>query len=262
LIAEENTGLIKEILPRHNYIIRRATKMSKLSHIIAANIDQVCIVVTIDHPRTSVGFIDRLSVTAEAYHIPVSLLFNKIDLYDETRMGKMKQLISIYEAVGYPCIQLSALRGDGLDELKKSLSNKQSMITGHSGVGKSALLNAIEPGLKLKTGDLSAYHKVGMHTTTFAGMHPLTFGGYIIDTPGIKEFGLTALKRTEIAERFPEMRRYMHACHFTNCTHVHEPDCAVLDAVERGDVSISRYESYLSILSDDYWDKIEKDYRR
>lgn len=261
LIAEENAGFVTKILPRHNYIIRRATKLSKVSHIIAANIDQVCIVVTLAHPRTSCGFIDRISITAEAYHIPVKLLFNKIDLFDDSQMEELDQMIKIYESVGYPCYKLSAIRGDGLDELKSILRDKQSVITGHSGVGKTALLNALQPELNLKTGDLSAYHKVGMHTTTFAVMHPLSFGGFIIDTPGIKEFGLTAFKRTEIAERFPEIRKFMHGCHFTNCSHVHEPNCAVIDAVERGDISISRYESYLSILTDDYWEKTEKDYR-
>ncbi|MCD4666086.1 MAG: ribosome small subunit-dependent GTPase A, partial [Bacteroidales bacterium] len=171
------------------------------------------------------------------------------------------ELKEIYENAGYKCIAVSALKGDNTDDFKAILKNKETLLAGHSGVGKSALINAIQPGLDLKTNVLSGYHKVGLHTTTFAEMHELDFGGYIIDTPGIKEFGLTDFNRKEIAERFPEMRKYMHDCRFSNCTHVHEPGCAVIEKIEQGVISMSRYESYLSILTDDYWNKTEKDYR-
>lgn len=258
---DEATGLIYDILPRHNYIIRKATKLSKVSHIIAANVDQACIVITLALPKTSTGFIDRILVTTEAYHIPAFLVFNKTDLYDDAHQKELERLSAIYTAAGYVCMKTSALTGENTDMFKQQISGKRTLVTGHSGVGKSALLNSVDPELNLKTGDLSGYHKVGMHTTTFAQMFPLSFGGFIIDTPGIKEFGLTAFNRKEIGERFPEMRSRMHDCRFSNCTHVHEPGCQVKEAVESGAVSLSRYESYLSILNDDYWEKTEKDFR-
>lgn len=261
LIDDDNVGVIHEIFTRHNYIIRKATKLSKVSHIIAANIDQAFIIVTLAQPRTSTGFIDRILINTEAYHIPAKIIFNKIDLYDDALLENLKALRTIYENAAYECVEVSAIRGDNLDILMDKLKDKTTLITGHSGVGKSALINAIEPGLKLKTQDISDYHKKGIHTTTFAEMFPLTLGGFIIDTPGIKEFGLTQFTRTEIAERFPEMRKYMHECHFSNCTHIHEPGCAVVDAIEKGYIALSRYENYLSILNDDYWEKTEKDYR-
>lgn len=261
LEKESKTGTIKQILPRQNYIIRKATKLSKVSHIIAANIDQALLIVTLAHPRTSTGFIDRFLVTTEAYHIPAAIVFNKIDLYDE-KIEELQQILTeIYQNAGYPCLSVSALRGDNLDTLVDTLKGKRTLFSGHSGVGKSAVINAIQPGLELRTKELSGYHKVGMHTTTFAEMFKLSFGGFIIDTPGIKEFGLTEFNRKEIAERFPEMRKYMRACKFNNCSHIHEPDCAVLLALEKGEISLSRYQNYLSILSDDYWEKTEKDYR-
>ena len=262
LLKDKNTGLIREILPRHNYIIRRATKLSKVAQILAANIDQVCIIVTLALPRTSTGFIDRILVTTEAYHIPAFIVFNKIDIYDEKQQSALKNVINIYTSAGYNCIQTSALTGENTELFEEEIANKRTLIAGHSGVGKSALINAVDPGLNIKTGELSGYHKVGMHTTTFAQMYPLAFGGFIIDTPGIKEFGLTYFNRKEIAERFPEMRSRMHGCHFSNCTHVNEPDCAVKKAVENGEISPIRYENYLSILNDDYWVKTEKDFRK
>ncbi len=254
-------GWITKILPRHNYIIRKSTKLSKVSHIIASNIDQAIIIATLAFPRTSTGFIDRFLITTEAYHIPAILVFNKIDLYDENQMLDLKKLMELYEGIGYKCLKVSALRGDNLDELKKVLKDKRSLFSGHSGVGKSALANAIQPGLQLKTNKISDAHNKGLHTTTFAEMHPLAFGGFLIDTPGIKEFGLTDFNRKEIAERFPEMRKYMHQCKFHNCTHTHEPGCAVIEAIEEGKINLKRYENYLSILSDDYWEKTEKDFR-
>lgn len=261
LVDGDKTGLIEQILPRHNYIIRKATKLSKVSHIIAANIDQAWLIVTLAHPRTSTGFIDRFLVTTEAYHIPAGIVFNKIDLYNEEVKAQMQELQLIYQAAGYPCYAVSAIRGDNLEELMKDLKNNRTLFSGHSGVGKSALINALQPGLKLRTKDLSGYHKVGMHTTTFAEMIRLSEGGYIIDTPGIKEFGLTHFDRQEIAERFPEMRNVMHNCRFSNCTHVHEPGCAVQKALKEGTISKLRYSNYLGILTDDYWKEAENDYR-
>jgi ribosome biogenesis GTPase len=262
MLDDQQTGLIGQIKPRHNYIIRKATKLSKISHIIAANIDQAVMIVTLAHPRTSTGFIDRFLVTTEAYHIPAIIVFNKVDLYDDQLEEMQEKLFEIYGSAGYKCLAVSALEKSNLEAFIDTLRDKRTLLAGHSGVGKSALINAIEPGLNLKTRELSGYHKVGLHTTTFAQMYKLSFGGYIIDTPGIKEFGLTGFNRKEVAERFPEMRTYMHSCKFSNCTHVHEPGCAVLKAIQDGKVSKSRYENYLSILSDDYWEKSEKDYRQ
>lgn len=261
LVDRDQTGLIEQILPRHNYIIRKATKLSKVSHIISANIDQAWLIVTLAHPRTSTGFIDRFLVTTEAYHIPAGIVFNKIDLYNDEIKAQMVELQLIYQAAGYPCYTVSAIRGDNLEELLKDLKNNKTLFSGHSGVGKSALINALQPGLKLRTKELSGYHKVGMHTTTFAEMIRLSEGGYIIDTPGIKEFGLTHFDRQEIAERFPEMRNVMHNCRFSNCTHVHEPGCAVQKALKEGTISKLRYNNYLGILTDDYWKEAENDYR-
>jgi len=254
---DENAGLITKIFPRHNHIIRKATNLSKLSHIIAANIDQALLVASIYEPRTSAGFIDRFLVTAEAYHIPAIIVFNKIDIYDEKRFVELDKITGIYRAAGYPCYIVSALTGQNVDTLKAVIKDKTNLFSGISGVGKSALINAIEPGLTLKTGIISDYHKKGKHTTTFPEMHPLSFGGFIIDTPGIREFGLVDFRKEEIAERFPEMRRFMHDCQFNNCSHIHEPRCAVKDAVERGEIPASRYESYLRIYQDDYLDMEE-----
>lgn len=259
-IGKDGSGVISGILERHNYIIRKATKLSRRSHIIAANIDQAILVVTLAMPRTSSGFIDRFLVTAEAYHIPARLVFNKLDLYNDELMLQFEAMQEMYREIGYECIAVSAHRGDNLEALKGLLHQKVSLISGHSGVGKSALINAIEPNLKLKVGDLSSAHDKGKHTTTFAEMLPLSFGGFIIDTPGIKEFGLVDFDKREVWERFPEMRALMHLCRFSNCTHVHEPGCAVLQALEEGRIPAVRYLNYLSILNDDYWEETENDY--
>lgn len=262
LVLDDNkTGLIHNILPRNNYLIRKATKLSKVSHIIAANLDQALVIVTLAYPRTSTGFIDRFLVTTEAYHIPASVVFNKIDLYDEKLNQRHKEFEKIYSDAGYVCFPVSALRGDNLDRLREHLKDRKTLFSGHSGVGKSALINALEPEFSLKTRELSGYHQVGMHTTTFAEMLKLPGGGYIIDTPGIKEFGLSDFNRTEIAERFPEMRKYMNECRFNDCTHVHEPGCAIQKALAKGLIPESRYRNYLSILNDDYWKETENDYR-
>jgi ribosome biogenesis GTPase len=255
--ANENVGMISEIGARHNHIIRKSTNLSKLSHIIAANIDMAILVVALKSPLTSVGFIDRFLVTAEAYHINAAIIFNKVDIYGQKELDRLKELTSIYEAAGYPCLSVSALTGQNTDQVIEMIKDKVILFSGISGVGKSALINAIQPGLKIKTGNISDYHKKGKHTTTYPEMHHLTFGGFIIDTPGIREFGLVDFRKDEIAERFPEMRLYMHDCQFNNCTHIHEPKCAVKDAVDNGDIPFSRYNSYIKIYNDDYLEKDE-----
>ncbi len=252
---KEEVGVIDHIYERRNYIIRKATKLSKQSHIIAANLDQAILVVTLAKPRTSTGFIDRFLVTAEAYHIPARIIFNKIDLYDDKSWQAHQDFKEIYEKIGYPCYEISALNDINLEQIKDLLKNKISLFSGHSGVGKSALINKMESGLEIKTGDISDVHHKGKHTTTFAEMHELSMGGFIVDTPGIKEFGLIDFEVGEVAERFPEMRSLMQACKFNNCTHVHEPGCAVLEALKNGKISDSRYQNYLSIINDDYFSK-------
>lgn len=251
VLLEEGTGLITKIFPRKNYIIRKATKLSKESHILASNLDQAIMIVTLAEPRTSTGFIDRFLITAEAYHIPAVIIFNKIDLYDEKRLKELSVLKEIYETAGYPCISVSALTGENAEAVEELLKDKVSLLTGHSGVGKSALVNTIEPGLDLKTQPISRAHSKGVHTTTFARMFELSFGGYIIDTPGIKEFGLYDLDRNTLSERYPEMRALMHECKYANCTHLHEPGCAVKEAVSNGKISKFRYEGYLRIMAND-----------
>ncbi|MFP4470724.1 MAG: ribosome small subunit-dependent GTPase A [Bacteroidales bacterium] len=255
LQEDEGNGIITEILPRRNHIIRKSIKLSKLSHIIAANIDLAFLVATIREPYTTTGFIDRFLVSAEAYHIPAAIIFNKIDIYTHEDQQRLEELTAIYRNAGYPVFAVSALTGENLDMVKEAMKDSVCLFSGNSGVGKSHIINSIEPGLKLKTGKISEYHSKGKHTTTYPEMHQLSFGGYIIDTPGIREFGLVEFRREEIAERFPEMRKYMHDCQFNNCTHIHEPNCAVKAAVERGDMPLSRYESYLRIVEDDYLDK-------
>ena len=257
LPENQSEGLIHTIGERHNYIIRKSIKLSKFSHIIAANIDQLVIIASIEQPRTSTGFIDRVLVTAEAYHIPAAVVFNKIDLYNRESEERYKSLMGLYSRIGYSVLAVSALRGNGLPEFRTLLSGKTSLLTGHSGVGKTALINAIEPSLHLKTGNISGYHLKGMHTTTFAEMLPLSGGGFIIDTPGIKEFGLIHFESREVGERFPEFRALLPMCRYTNCTHVHEPGCAVKSALERGEIDQGRYRNYLSILNDESLDVVE-----
>lgn len=245
---------IVSIEPRKNYIIRKSIRLSKISHIIASNIDKAFLVVTISSPRTSSGFIDRFLTAAEAYRIPVEIIFNKIDLYDEKEMELLKKFEELYSSIGYPCFRISVTEKIGLETIRDRMTNFKSLISGHSGVGKSTLLNTIEPDLNLKVGEISDAHLKGKHTTTFAQMHPLSFGGFIIDSPGIKEFGLINYNKNEIGHYFVEIRELMNQCRFNNCTHIHEPGCAVKEAVENGKISEIRYRNYLSILNDDNMD--------
>ncbi len=247
----KDTGLITTILPRNNYIIRRATRLSKASHIIAANLDEAWLIATLAMPATSTGFIDRFLITAEAYHIMASIIFNKFDIYNPRTLERLHQLTELYSGIGYKCYIASAFSGEGIQALRDRLMGRTILFSGHSGVGKSALINAIEPGLKLKTGELSEYHEKGKHTTTFAEMFELASGGFVIDTPGIKEFSLTDFDRKEVWERFPEMRAVSRHCKFHNCTHTHEPNCEVKRCLEAGTISRNRYKSYLSILDDE-----------
>lgn len=258
-VDRNHTGLITGIRERRNYIIRKSTKLSKASHMIAANIDQAFLIITLVLPRTSRGFIDRFLVTAEAYHIPTTLIFNKIDLYDEKLRKQHHDLQQVYDAAGYESLSVSAISGENLDLLKEELRNKVTLMAGHSGVGKSALINSLDPTQDRKTGEISGVHSKGKHTTTFAEMLKMDFGAEIIDTPGIKEFGLYDFDKEEVAERFPEMRERMHQCRFHNCTHVHEPGCAVKAAVDSGEIDNVRYQNYLSIINDEYFDIKEWD---
>jgi ribosome biogenesis GTPase / thiamine phosphate phosphatase len=249
-------GIIHTIYDRQNYIVRKSIKLSKSVHIIASNIDRIYIIASIEQPRTSTGFIDRLLVTAEAYHIPASIVFNKIDLYSENSRSQYLMLMGLYASLGYGVYAVSALKGSGIDKLSDDLSGKVNLFTGHSGVGKSALINTIDPNLRIRTGEISGYHNKGMHTTTFAEMHRLKSGGFIIDTPGIKEFGLVHFESKEVAERFPEFRELLPLCHYKNCTHLHEPGCAVKMALNEGKINQGRYTNYLSILNDENLDEI------
>lgn len=249
-INKEGTAFIVDIDERENYIIRKASNLSKESHILAANIDQALLVVTINHPQTHLVFIDRFLATAEAYRIPVRLIFNKIDLYDDDDTELLNGVIDLYRYIGYDCYTISATTGVGIDAVRSLLQGKVTLISGNSGVGKSTLINAIMPDLNLKTGEISASHHKGMHTTTFSEMFPLPQGGYLIDTPGVKGFGTIDFAPEEVAHFFPEIFRLSHDCRFGNCTHRHEPGCAVLQALDEHRISESRYTSYLSIIDD------------
>ena len=245
------TAFITDIEERKNYIIRRASNLSKQSHILAANLDQCMLVATVNYPETSTTFIDRFLATAEAYRIPTLILFNKIDLYDEDDTRYLDGLVHLYTTIGYPCIKVSALDGRGLDEVKDKLRGAITLFSGNSGVGKSTLLNALLPGTDARTGEISQAHNKGMHTTTFSEMYPVDdAGGYLIDTPGIKGFGTFDMEVEEIGHYFPEIFEASAHCKYGNCTHRQEPGCAVLRAVEEHRISQSRYASYLSMLDD------------
>lgn len=247
LEPEQEQGVITKLYERRNYIIRKSINLSKQAQIIAANLDQAYLVVTLASPRTSLGFIDRFLVTAEAYDIPACLVFNKLDMFSEQGLEILAEYKAIYESLGYPCYEVSALKGTNIPALKERLKDKITLFSGHSGVGKSSLMNAILPDLDLRTMEVSEWSDKGMHTTTFAEMYDLPGGGSIIDTPGIRELGVIDIEQQELSHFFPEMRSRLNQCRFNNCRHINEPGCAVLEAVEEGDIEPSRYESYLSI---------------
>ena len=242
--------VITRIHERRNYIIRKSTNLSKEAHIIATNVDQALLIATINHPQTPTVFIDRFLMTAEAYNIPAVIVFNKTDLYDEADSARLKKLIAIYTSVGYPCHALSAEEPESLVPFKALLANKTTVLSGMSGVGKSTLINRVEPSLQLKVGAISDSHDTGKHTTTFAEMFSLGENSYIIDTPGLRSFGIIDIAKEEISHFFPELFKVSDNCRFYNCTHTHEPGCAVIEAVQKGDISESRYWSYLSMMEE------------
>ncbi len=248
---KRNIGMIYRVHERKNYIIRRSQNLSKQAHIIAANIDQAFLIATINYPVTTTTFIDRFLASAEAYRIPVVLVFNKIDRYDADQLQKMGELISIYQKIGYRCIPTSATKNIGIEELKSIMKNKISVFNGHSGVGKSTIINSIQPDLNLSTREISDYHETGKHTTTFSELFDLDFGAYIIDTPGIKAFGMLEMEPWEISHYFPEIFRISENCQYNNCSHTHEPGCAVKEAYEKGEIAESRFISYLGLLEAD-----------
>ncbi|MBF8961913.1 ribosome small subunit-dependent GTPase A [Pontibacter sp. FD36] len=244
----EDTAVIHKIEDRENYIIRKSTHKAEHAHIIAANLDQALLIATLVSPRTSFGFIDRFLVTAEAYGIPTVIVYNKTDLYDEDMQEYQRQIAYLYERIGYKVMAVSAHTNEGIDELKELLHGKTSLFSGHSGVGKSTLINLIVPDLDLKTSEISGFSDKGVHTTTFAEMFEIDPETFIIDTPGIKELGIVDIPKQELGHFFPEMRERLNQCRFNNCTHFNEPGCAVVEAVRKNEIALTRYESYLSIM--------------
>lgn len=263
--GQEEIFYITEIEDRRNYIIRKASNLSKQSHIIAANVDQAALVVTISHPETSTTFIDRFLASAEAYRVPVVLIFNKKDIYDEADMRYLQAISSLYESLGYTCMHCSASTGEGIDAIRQALQGKTTLLSGNSGVGKSTLINQLVPDANLRTAEISDAHNTGMHTTTFSEMIPLPgdsgqseASSWLIDTPGIKGFGTFDMERTEVAHYFREIFQIGQDCRFGDCTHTKEPGCAVLQAVEEHRIAQSRYASYLSMLEDQDAEKYRK----
>ena len=250
LLNAEGTAFISEIEDRKNYIVRKASNLSKQSHILAANLDQCLLVVTVNHPQTSTTFIDRFLASAEAYRVPVTLVFNKVDTYDEDELHYLDALVHLYATIGYRCLRISARLGDGVTEVANLLADNITLLAGNSGVGKSTLINALLPEAEARTGAISTVHNKGMHTTTFSEMFPLPQGGYLIDTPGIKGFGTFDMETEEVGHYFPEIFRTSADCRYGNCTHRQEPGCAVRQAVEQHLISESRYASYLGMLED------------
>lgn len=242
------TAIISEILPRHNYINRQSPRHKHQHHIVAANLDQSALIATLKEPRTSQGFIDRFLVAAEMYHVPAVIVFNKSDLYKNKELEKYMQWKAMYEKVGYKVLLVSAEKKEGIKELNVLLKDKTTLVSGHSGVGKSSLLNVIFPAMELKTGEISGWSGKGQHTTTFAEMFDLPFGGRIIDTPGMREFGLVDIEKQELSHYFPEMRERLNNCQFNNCQHYNEPGCAIKEAVNNEEIHEDRYVSYLGIL--------------
>jgi ribosome biogenesis GTPase / thiamine phosphate phosphatase len=242
---------IQSILPRKNYIVRKSTNLSKQMQIIAANVDHAYLLVTLKSPVTQIGFIDRFLVSAESFRIPTTLLFNKVDLFGAEEERLFTELSAIYSSIGYTCHRICAENESQISFLRDEIKGKQVMISGNSGVGKTTLVNSLDPTLTLRTGEISKVHEQGKHTTTFAEMHSLASGGYIIDTPGIRAFGVIDLEKEHMAHYFPEMRNLIGACRFHNCLHLNEPNCAVKDAVEKDEISFSRYQSYLDLMYED-----------
>ena len=258
--ADGKTALIESLEDRRNYIIRKASNLSKQSHIIAANIDQAALVVTVSHPETSTTFIDRFLASAEAYRVPVVLIFNKTDIYSQDELSYLQAIITLYESLGYTCLRCSASTGDGIEAIYQAFSGKTTLLSGNSGVGKSTLLNRLIPEAGVRTAEISASHDTGMHTTTFSEMYtlPPTLNSYIIDTPGIKGFGTFDMERTEVSHYFREIFRIGQECRFADCTHTNEPGCAVRQAVEEHRIAQSRFTSYLSMLEDKDAEKYRK----
>lgn len=249
-VTVDGEGWITDIDDRRNYIIRKSINLSKQSHIIAANVDQALLVVTVNYPQTSTTFIDRFLASAEAYRVPVILVFNKTDLLTDDEAHYQQMLINLYQTIGYECRVISAETGEGVDELKTLLPGKITLLSGNSGVGKSTLINRLVPGVNLRTAEISDAHNTGQHTTTFSEMIRLEGGGWVVDTPGIKGFGTFDMEPEELTSYFKEIFRFSQDCRFSNCTHTHEPGCAVLKALEDHYISQSRYQSYLSMLND------------
>lgn len=243
-----NSAMITTIQDRRNYINRQSPRLKHQQHIVAANLDQSLLIATIKEPRTSQGFIDRFLVACEMYHVPAVLVFNKFDLYKKKDLETYAEWKAIYETIGYTVLPMSVKDGTGVEEIKSLLRGKTTLISGHSGVGKSSFINAVLPGVEIRTKDVSGWSGKGMHTTTFAEMYDLPFGGRIIDTPGMREFGLVDIERAELSGYFPEMRQRLNDCQFNNCLHINEPDCAIKEAVRNGEISEDRYVSYYNIL--------------
>ena len=248
---EEGNGVIIDFKERQNYIVRKSTNLSKQMHILAANIDRAYLMVTLKFPETHLVFIDRFLVAAESFRIPTTILFNKIDLLDEEGLLDLKAIMFMYESIGYPCHAISATNDSDIDFIRQEIKGNQVMIAGHSGTGKSTLVNALDSKLDIRVGEISSSHHQGQHTTTFAEMHPLSSGGFIIDTPGIRAFGIVDLEKEVISHYFPEMRELIGACKFHNCQHLNEPQCAVKEAVKSGEIYESRYFTYLQLMAGD-----------
>lgn len=250
---ERNEGemaTIKNILPRKNHIIRKSTNLSRQSHVIASNLDMVFLIVTVELPEVKLPFVDRFLVTCEAYNVPATIILNKMDIYSPQALQMVDAFKEIYTGAGYDVIESSATTGLGLDEIRERCKGKVVLFSGQSGVGKSSLISALDPDLNLRVGEISEYHQQGKHTTTFYEMHPISSGGFVIDTPGIRGFGLVDVSQLELSGYFPEMLRVEDNCRFAPCTHTHEPGCAVKEAVENGEISVERYESYLGMLDE------------
>ncbi len=250
-ISLENPAAITSVEPRRNYIIRKSTNLSRQSHIIAANLDRAFIIATIDFPEIKLPFLDRILVTCEVYNVPVTIVLNKVDLYRESHKEMLEAFHEIYEGAGYPVMEVSALTGEGIEALREACRGHVSLFSGVSGVGKSSLIKALDPSLDPRVGEISDVHLQGKHTTTFYEMYSLASGGFIVDTPGLRGFGLVDLKKEEIALYFPEMLEAAQDCRFAPCTHTHEPGCAVKEAVENGEISYERYSSYLGMLDEE-----------